>query len=652
MLLRIDENLEIDVEFITCSEYQIFINHKFSLGENFIPEHWLSAKFPIGSSKEPVTGISYNDAEEFCKWISANNLIPGASFRLPTAKEIEHIEKLEKSKDFLGCWCNDNGEGRIEGLSLEEQELVKETTHLAFKSFYNEALSYARYLSKVFILKPERLFSDYFFDVAFSFLETQDFFHKESIPKGNTVDYAHKNACKLIQELEHEFSLALADMIIVFEFAENLLKAKYSLMLELRDLLNTVFIKTRGRAYINKLVQNRSRSRIASRRFDSFFKEINNSTSKAFELAKLLRSDDLFSEMKILEKIDLLLIKIQFALSYGAIFTNARYFRVRYWLWVSMKKDVEAKRVRGAIQSGETRYYNVPFTKAINQAMKLIKDIAAEFEASFDIDLRRVKLEEYKSIHGFIKRLTPYLDYGLANRGNANRRSPSAKEIIIDEIYGDIDIRRVSQFYKHFNNRIPKVKADFELSKRFILDSIELCTLVPKHYQKKSPNSFRLSIAHEFEQNEYLSTGALSLFISNEYKKDFTSFSALISLLGKRNKFVPSVCDLSILTLDDELSKAINFDEKFDISVFCSLQLIASDMWLVLESACKNIKDLKQFSDVNLSSRDYDFLQKEYFEKSREVISLYAFLSFVELRQSGELPVIEGIRVVKERLVE
>ena len=72
-LLRINENLAVDMEYITSAEYQLFINNHHNLPEKIeYPEHWKNGHFPQGDSQKPITGISQNSANQFCGWLGIN----------------------------------------------------------------------------------------------------------------------------------------------------------------------------------------------------------------------------------------------------------------------------------------------------------------------------------------------------------------------------------------------------------------------------------------------------------------------------------------------------------------------------------------------------------------------------------------------------
>lgn len=66
------------------------------------PEHWKGGEFPPGAALEPVTGVSWNDAVAYCKWLSHEI---GAEARLPTEAEWEAAARGREDRKYP--WGND-----------------------------------------------------------------------------------------------------------------------------------------------------------------------------------------------------------------------------------------------------------------------------------------------------------------------------------------------------------------------------------------------------------------------------------------------------------------------------------------------------------------------------------------------------------------
>ncbi|NER93065.1 MAG: SUMF1/EgtB/PvdO family nonheme iron enzyme [Symploca sp. SIO1B1] len=112
-LVRIEENVAIDLSYITCAEYQLFIDEKRQAGENHQPAHWQDYRFPPGDAQKPITGVRASDAHEFCEWLTQRQSTLGFRYRLPTFVEAEENPTTELQ---IGCWCHDKGEEVIAGI--------------------------------------------------------------------------------------------------------------------------------------------------------------------------------------------------------------------------------------------------------------------------------------------------------------------------------------------------------------------------------------------------------------------------------------------------------------------------------------------------------------------------------------------------------
>src|SRR5262245_16928283 len=102
-LQRIDDKREIDMTYITCAEYQLFLDDMRVQGNYCQPDHWTDFTFARGQASEPVCGVRYEDAEGFCKWLSQRR--GGEStFRLPSASE---ADKWQPENIRTAAWCID-----------------------------------------------------------------------------------------------------------------------------------------------------------------------------------------------------------------------------------------------------------------------------------------------------------------------------------------------------------------------------------------------------------------------------------------------------------------------------------------------------------------------------------------------------------------
>lgn len=101
---RIDERREISADFITCSEYQLFLDEKRAQNEYYQPDHWKKNRFSKGQAQNPILGARGEDAELFCEWLNqrkASKLL--ICHRLPTLEEV--IANPPVAGGYIDCWC-------------------------------------------------------------------------------------------------------------------------------------------------------------------------------------------------------------------------------------------------------------------------------------------------------------------------------------------------------------------------------------------------------------------------------------------------------------------------------------------------------------------------------------------------------------------
>lgn len=87
--MRVNEDLEIDNDYITRAEYKLFL---LETGYK-MPQNWQNQSFPKGTAKIMVDRITLEDANQFCCWLSLRDFTNQLNeqlvtwYRLPTPKE-------------------------------------------------------------------------------------------------------------------------------------------------------------------------------------------------------------------------------------------------------------------------------------------------------------------------------------------------------------------------------------------------------------------------------------------------------------------------------------------------------------------------------------------------------------------------------------
>lgn len=117
MLRLINDNIEIDMRYITCAEYQLFINEKIEIGEYHQPDHWKSVRHASEDADKPIIGVRASDAEAFCEWLTQREIAPGYKYRLPT---LDEVKSNPCSDNNIGCWCTDEDQKIIGGIKPQQ----------------------------------------------------------------------------------------------------------------------------------------------------------------------------------------------------------------------------------------------------------------------------------------------------------------------------------------------------------------------------------------------------------------------------------------------------------------------------------------------------------------------------------------------------
>lgn len=98
---RIDDGNEIDLTFISCAEYQLFLNEMREKGKFYQPDHWSNCHFTEENVNQPIIGIRASDAIAFCNWLSKREK---KKYRCPTLEESQEYQATEGNHQ-IATWC-------------------------------------------------------------------------------------------------------------------------------------------------------------------------------------------------------------------------------------------------------------------------------------------------------------------------------------------------------------------------------------------------------------------------------------------------------------------------------------------------------------------------------------------------------------------
>lgn len=100
-LHRINDKTSIDTSYITCAEYQLFVDERRQYRKYYQPDHWNKCRFPCNTATQAIKGIRASDAQSFCQWLSQRT---GQVYRLPYVQEAQSYPITEPE---IGEWSLD-----------------------------------------------------------------------------------------------------------------------------------------------------------------------------------------------------------------------------------------------------------------------------------------------------------------------------------------------------------------------------------------------------------------------------------------------------------------------------------------------------------------------------------------------------------------
>jgi formylglycine-generating enzyme required for sulfatase activity len=105
---------------VTNAQYQAFVQ---ATGHSD-PPHWQGQEAPAGKERHPVVNVSYQDAHEYCRWLSQ---MTHYTYRLPTEYEWEKAARGPEPEtrrypwgdDWVKGWCNSAEEDRQDTTAVD-----------------------------------------------------------------------------------------------------------------------------------------------------------------------------------------------------------------------------------------------------------------------------------------------------------------------------------------------------------------------------------------------------------------------------------------------------------------------------------------------------------------------------------------------------
>jgi hypothetical protein len=107
-MIHLQDETYIDTSFITCAEYQLFLDEKRAEEHYLQPDHWTTFSFPKELGNTPVLGVRRSDAQAFCEWLT-NRDREGWRYRLPRTGErsFQEGERWKELQTETGYWTDD-----------------------------------------------------------------------------------------------------------------------------------------------------------------------------------------------------------------------------------------------------------------------------------------------------------------------------------------------------------------------------------------------------------------------------------------------------------------------------------------------------------------------------------------------------------------
>jgi|GEM_PF-2801299 len=707
-LLRIDENTEIDISYITCAEYQLFIDKRRDAGENFQPEHWITERFPSGFAREPVTGIRSSDAEAFCNWLTQQNYSIGYKYRLPNLTE---AKQYSVGKILVGCWCT---EKVIEGISPEQWKIWKGKQTISLTNAHERILQRAKDLSQIYsndfndnVFKLcSGLNSKSIIEKILKITENRDFIHNQTFPYGNTVIPAYAVSRSLIQNLKHslnETSKSIKNINFELRKHDDVLRLHYKVKQALRQ------ARSIANRSISRFYRTNLRDEITLQLRPLHI--LSNTLNQARDIAYTIYGFDFLQHLNInnvriskikrmftrrsLRVINDLIQRLEYAEEVVGILAEHR-----------SNLDLPSRIVKRAYQQARrmTKKDSVFKVHRNNQI-----DLSLEFNSLLNT-LNQVRDIAY-AIYGFdfLKNLsTKNIRTSKIKRMSTRRRLRVTNDLVqrleyAEKIVGVLTSQRLSNL-----DHLDKIAPNCELMKE-LLDILafnfnyELSLELPFNYSRVTRKRYNKSEDHKlaiteklelitdivsnildfdvikslaYTQNHILQLASdfddryssienckndltenlFNFYVGSLTKNynldDFHSFFIYVNQQFNLNlPSFPSQLDQGLIspikyTLEGDLTP----DEKVGVKAVCSYLLLMYSLWDSLSSTFDELT-YKKYLNLNLSIELENENDNQTFAAKRdETLNLYAYFLLISEETHGTIPVLGGIQIVREKI--
>lgn len=161
--LTANDQCEIDLDYLSCAEYQLFLNEMAARCEYHQPDHWLTNQFVPGDARTAIAGVRAEDANAFCQWLTlreGSNVL----YRLPSPDE---AMQYPAKTACLAAWCGHAEKFFLIGLTdsevtdlrrdletLSSLPMLPLTDIFLNSNLYTRALDFAHTFARALLLLP------------------------------------------------------------------------------------------------------------------------------------------------------------------------------------------------------------------------------------------------------------------------------------------------------------------------------------------------------------------------------------------------------------------------------------------------------------------------------------------------------------------